>query len=332
MTSVPVTIGSVQTFPARIGNYWSPGVLMIDSLLIRPNVNVSQNTNFILTVIDSVSGCRSKDTMLVTALPIPLDTIIPVSSLNTCGDSIIIQSSVVGAGKTYAWSLDGGDPITFVGLAINGPHNVSYANPGSYTIRMQVTNTSNSCFIIDSILHSVACVLPVNLISLAVEQSNCKDISVKWSVVNELNIDYYTVNAVVKNEIVASQKIASQNSTLLHAYNSSFSVNDKIDFISLWENTINGQTNFIAQKSVDSDCVPLLKVYPNPISKQALDLFISSNTTISDLKCYNSIGKAVEMPLKKVGVNLYSADISSYTSGVYSLIGKGINAKFVVLD
>ncbi|CAM6001926.1 unnamed protein product [Sphagnum balticum] len=98
-----VTLGATPAATGGSGHYgysWSPGATLNDSVIANPIASPTATTTYYLTVTDSVTGCTSVDSVLVTKNPGPTATITPSTSICT-GGSIFIGA---GGGTSFIWS------------------------------------------------------------------------------------------------------------------------------------------------------------------------------------------------------------------------------------
>lgn len=100
------------------------------------NVTVSATTRYIVTASNSY-GCTAKDSVLVTANPLPAAPTATSDGTSTCGTPTFTVSTNTGAsGRSFAWYN-----VATGGTAISGQTDSSYV-PGSYTIGNDTVWTS----------------------------------------------------------------------------------------------------------------------------------------------------------------------------------------------
>jgi gliding motility-associated-like protein len=141
-----VTIGGNPTGPATGIYNWSPGTLFVDSTLANPQVNVTQDTQLVVFVTDSTTGCSSSDTVQISILALPLadagaDTVIICE-----GDTVTLGGSpTTTAGNSVSWSpgVDLNDSTLF---------NPLLTGSQIYFVKVTVTEPVNSCQNFDSVL------------------------------------------------------------------------------------------------------------------------------------------------------------------------------------
>jgi gliding motility-associated-like protein len=129
-----VTLGT----PGIAGNtyYWSPIAPLNWNSLPQPTAAPGTTTTFTLTVTTTLTGCQSKDSVLVTINPAPATNAGP--DMIICnGDSVELGSPAI-SGNTYSWTPPAGLSSTTVAQPMASP-----AVTTTYTLT--VTNSSTGC-------------------------------------------------------------------------------------------------------------------------------------------------------------------------------------------
>ncbi len=94
---------------------WFPGISLSDSTIANPLAFPDDNTEYILTATNIISGCVSHDSLLITVF-IPDADLGPDTSI-CYGDSIIIGPQIIDSSATYQW------------IPSTGLNNANIANP-----------------------------------------------------------------------------------------------------------------------------------------------------------------------------------------------------------
>ncbi|MES2558181.1 MAG: PKD domain-containing protein [Bacteroidota bacterium] len=123
-----------------LSHFWDFGNGTI-SVLKDPNVNYNIASNYVIKLISTnTRGCKDSATMTVTVKPKPV-TAFTINKQQQCltGNQFIITdaSSIASGTLSYLWDFGDGS-----GSSLQHPTH-SYANGGSYNIKL--TATSNSC-------------------------------------------------------------------------------------------------------------------------------------------------------------------------------------------
>ncbi len=124
--------------PAIIGDTykWSPSTWLNSSTDAQPNVGPKRDTTYILTVINTSTGCKNRDTVNVTLNPPPIANAGPDKGVCK-GDSVSIGTPAI-VGNTYKWS-----PSTWLNSSTDAQPNVGSKRDTTYILT--VTNTSTGC-------------------------------------------------------------------------------------------------------------------------------------------------------------------------------------------
>ncbi|SFC15712.1 gliding motility-associated C-terminal domain-containing protein [Flexibacter flexilis DSM 6793] len=154
---------------------WSPKVGLNDSTLANPTLTLTNPTqavqthDYVLTVINNVTGCESKDTLTVRVNPLPIVNVGVNDSL--CSGGNIVLGAAAVTGYSYAWS-----PAT-------GLSNATAANPtltltnATQTVEthdyiLTVTNNVTGCESKDTLTVRVN---PLPIVNLGVNDSLCSE-------------------------------------------------------------------------------------------------------------------------------------------------------------
>ncbi len=125
---------------------WSPGTNLNDSTIANPVANTSQTTNYVVSAfIDP--GCVSKDTVVVTDLPLPVFTLSSPANADLCeGTNFTITATLTGVpdtGISYQWSS--------VNLGQGLSTLSSYSGTAMHTDTFYVAVFDSACKITDSL-------------------------------------------------------------------------------------------------------------------------------------------------------------------------------------
>jgi len=327
-----VPLGTSITYDTFIQFSWSPSALLSDSSLQQPIWTVTQNQEFELSAIDSITGCIDLDTIAITMIPLPLDTINPPTLYNSCGDTISINASHAAAGKTYDWTFTTGNPATAGGA---GNHIVDWTVAGNYALYLSIYNTTTQCVKQDTYMHTVACILPVNLLSAEAEfDQNCENVIAKWTSTAEYNLqgyylEFYAGHQLLKRTFVAAK---SNNLNQLSVYNIAVNNIPKANRFALFELDNNATKHVLIEKSIEGgSCKSEIEVFPNPLFlNNQRTLALRNLRGIQNVTIYNTSGKEVirENITGKTEVNL--ALENSLSPGVYFIDLDGTRLKLVV--
>lgn len=332
-----VTLGTGYTYDATFNFEWSSGSNLNDSSIQQPVYIVGQTQSFTMHVTNPTTNCERKDTMVVTSNALPLDSIIPPVSTNACGDTSNLQSSLSGLGKTYNWQFAGGSPTSISGNGLAGPHEVYWTIAGNYKILMEVTDNANSCTKFDSIDHTVACILPVDLLSFTADYgTDCKTITANWVSLSELNLTGYYLAYYAKGSFI-NKVFQNSEGSGLHtqtSYTYAYALaGQEIDEIRLLEVDNNGTELILAVAPIfPGDCQKELTIYPNPLYLNLNNsLKIEGTKGFNSIEIHNSMGalvKRINLSGRESAVELNLQQ--SLSAGIYFITMGGKTAKLVV--
>jgi hypothetical protein len=166
-----VTLGYLPTQNNNKTSYlWMPNNVNNPTI----TTTITGNESKYLTIKDTLSGCIIKDTLNINALSLPIKDSINLS-YNYCNDSILWSCTNLNPSSyIYTWNFEGGNPNDTFGSGLINPGLVVYPNTGTYAMVLSITNPSNTCFVLDTLIHTVSC------ISLNLDEVNitCSDNSV----------------------------------------------------------------------------------------------------------------------------------------------------------
>ncbi|MDD4215491.1 MAG: gliding motility-associated C-terminal domain-containing protein, partial [Bacteroidales bacterium] len=118
---------------------WSPATGLSSTSGSVVHASPPQTTTYTITGT-SGAGCVSTANITLVVHPIPTSSF-TVSAPNCTGNTATINYTGTGtAGASYAWNFAGGNASPGTG---QGPHQVTWASPGSYNVSLTVTE--NNC-------------------------------------------------------------------------------------------------------------------------------------------------------------------------------------------
>jgi gliding motility-associated-like protein len=117
-----------------VGYLWQPGNQPTASYTVTP----AATTTYTLLVTDAI-GCTASDQVIVTVQPCvaPAAAVSASASTICAGDCINFTDNSTGNPTGWAWSFPGGSPST---TTAQNPGSVCFNTPGTYTVRLIVTN------------------------------------------------------------------------------------------------------------------------------------------------------------------------------------------------
>lgn len=140
ITGIATQRPRLQMRRAASNNYsWTPAPLMNNATIQNPMAMVPANTDFIVTILDSMSGCLIMDTVSVVTLPTPNPMFGPDTVI--CSNTALLLDGTFGTDYVYIWQ----DSSTAQTFSVNAF--------GNYYV--EVTDTSNGCIGTDTILVGV---------------------------------------------------------------------------------------------------------------------------------------------------------------------------------
>jgi trimeric autotransporter adhesin len=175
--------GSATIIPTPVSgvsfNYWSAqtGGTLLGTGAFYTAASLTQSSNVYVEAVSSAgctSAARTESAILVLVAPIASFSISNATPVqNTPVVYTFTGSARAGAG--YAWSFAGGTPSTAVGV---GPHTVVYANAGTTTSTLVITDGPCTAQSTQSITSSVACLSPA---ITSVDQKTSTSMRVNWT-------------------------------------------------------------------------------------------------------------------------------------------------------
>lgn len=290
-----VNIGTNHSYHSNNTFSWVPADIITDTSLQQTTAQAigTSSRNAILSVIDTISGCIVKDTAIITTIALPLDTIVTPFNANACGDSIFGIRSNLTTNHTYSWIFQSATNPTATGV---GPHDVSWNLTGSYTLRLSIENTTTGCINNDSFFHSVACVLPQDLIYFNYNyQENCKQLKVEFATTNEYSLDGYFIVLKKNGEEIKRVFKSAQSFSPTQINRYSISIDDihmlNPDEVVLESKDINSSALIIASKAVlPSNCKKRYSIMPNPSKSYSGEVTIAGLEGNETIKVYSQLG------------------------------------------
>jgi gliding motility-associated-like protein len=129
---ISVTIGN----PSVGSTYsWTPAAGLSSTTVAQPIATPDTTTRYILT--ETIGGCSSKDSVMVTVNPLPLSYTGPDQTM-VGGKSVVLGGTTVN-GNTYLWTPDNGLSFDNVAQPTASPINTT-------TYTLTETNSATGCF------------------------------------------------------------------------------------------------------------------------------------------------------------------------------------------
>lgn len=123
--------------------------------------------NYTVSLVVSENGCTSAaSSQPVTIYPIPTSSFTVTTSLCPGQSGLITYTGSATAGATYQWNFGGGTVVSGSG---QGPYQVSWATPGTYTVGLTVTE--NGC--VSSVTNQNVVVQPTPSASFSLPSAGC---------------------------------------------------------------------------------------------------------------------------------------------------------------
>ena len=229
-------------------------------------------------------------------------------------------------------SLDGGTTFPVV-LAANtandGSENVQVPNTSTQYARIKIEAVNNIFFTINTKDFIIESILPVTWLSVNAQKANNNAVVVKWSIANESNSKFYTIERSSDNVNYTSigQVAALNKSADVQQY--SFTDNKSFNGVTYYrikQTDVDGRVSYSAIAKVLSLVVGnTWNIQPNP-AKTSTALYINNNLTNASVTIYNTAGKLVYNNNFKnltAGTQV-TIPLSKYAKGVYFVTIKSI--------
>jgi hypothetical protein len=302
---------------------WTPNTNILDSSVSPATVFPSANTSYVLQVTGPF-GCSVYDTVAVTALTLPTDSIGSFSQTPTCGDSLTISSTNDnGNGFNYAWTFQDALVPSISGDSAVGPHLAVFFLTGNKEVTLDVTDTTTNCSNSDSESFTVTCAtLPVELVEFTAE-GNPKGIQLDWTTSSEFNNSHfdleYSLDGLNFHKIVkipSKSQFGYSNQLLNYDYldENKYEGVSKV-YYRLKQVDLNGDYTYynalaVLLKTVNS-------IYPNPVKN---DLTIGSLVPITSLELHDLQGRViVGMDESEISGTIVKFDLKNVPPGNYIL-------------
>ena len=189
-----------------------------------------------------------------------------------------------------------------------------------------VNNTSINLILTQGFQQStVQSIVPLKLIVFTGNKIG-NDIKLQWKVLNELNIQTYTIQR-------STNGTTFENIGIVNAINNGSKENDYsfLDtkannttvYYKLLINEKNGVTQHSWIVSLTNKVVDQIKVYPVPVKNAVTIQFTQAETKTQNIQITEVNGKVVynKMHILSIGNNALNIDMSSFAAGTYFLIG-----------
>jgi gliding motility-associated-like protein len=175
------TTASIGSAPVSGMSYsWSPANFLSNPAIASPIANPPVSTSYAVTVTNNSTGCFAVDTVNVTVNPKPIPGFNPGPAQCLAGNSFTFtNTSTISAGSlSYAWNFGDGSSST----QVNPVH--SYANAGTYSVKLIVTSNSGCK---DSIVHNAVTVNSNPVVKTSNDASICRGNSVQLQTTGALS-------------------------------------------------------------------------------------------------------------------------------------------------
>ncbi len=145
-----ICLGSSATIgtPAIAGNTysWAPTGFLSNANIASPVSTPNDTTTYILTVTKTSDGCTAQDTVTVFVNPVPTALFDPGPNQCIIENNFSFNNNSTGA-TIHEWNLGDGN----LSNQLNPAH--SYANAGTYTVKLVTTNNAGCK---DSVAHAIS--------------------------------------------------------------------------------------------------------------------------------------------------------------------------------
>jgi len=248
------------------GNYtWSPSLGLSNTTILTPTASPTSSTDYTLTATNPSNGCTSSDVVTVTVsqnLPTAdagLDQVIDCNIDNVILDG---SNSSNGSEFSYVWSTNGG---SFIGSTTN---NIVNSNQDGIYI-LTVTNSSNGCSSIDTVLISIDTISPT--------------ITLPNSLTLDCNSSQLTINGSNSTGIGNSYNWTTQNGNIVSGENTTTPlINSEGEYILNIQSANGCTTN--TSITVSALQPPIAQINATPTEGEAtLDVSFGNNSTGSNL-------------------------------------------------
>ena len=189
-----------------------------------------------------------------------------------------------------------------------------------------VNNTSINLILTQGFQQStIQSIVPLKLIVFTGNKIG-NDIKLQWKVLNDLNIQTYTIQR-------STNGTTFENIGIVNAINNGSKENDYsfLDtkannttvYYKLLINEKNGVTQHSWIVSLTNKVVDQIKVYPVPVKNAVTIQFTQAETKTQNIQITEVNGKVVynKMHILSIGNNALNIDMSSFAAGTYFLIG-----------
>lgn len=138
----PDTLGGLPDANPNLVYLWSPGLLLNDSTLSNPvfvgtnSGNATTTQTFVLLVQDTLTGCSFLDSVDVLVKPSPVADFAMPDQACLNSPTTISYAGASNPNTTFQWNFGVNATPTYA--TSPGPHQVSWAIPGSYEVSLTV--------------------------------------------------------------------------------------------------------------------------------------------------------------------------------------------------
>ncbi len=150
--NIPPVAGGCAGTPIQIGSAplsglvysWEPTAGLSDPNIANPAATITENTTYVVTAVDTATGCLAMDTVAVQIVPILVNAGLDGSFCDAAGYSGSIGALAANAAYSYQWTASSGAVV--FGNATDAQTTVTIpASTGTVSIYLAVTDLNTSC-------------------------------------------------------------------------------------------------------------------------------------------------------------------------------------------
>lgn len=271
--------------------------------------------------------CTEKDFVSYVFLESAPEADITLTSLNACNDSVTAFANPASLANkfTYSWEFDNANPSDTSGLDLDDVGTVIFTEVGSQEVRLLISGNNPQCDTRDTVLVSVSCAVPVELVSLSAELSGPKDVLVTWLTASELNNDYFEVQRRFEHEAefsTVSNLITGHGTTFqLHKYTYLDRTNNwlsPVSYYRLRQVDFDGTVSYTYAVAVTKESDLEISIFPNPASDKITVVILSNGKSDTKITLTDMYGKDLNSNLSVTDLGgIYEVDLSAFRNGTY---------------
>ena len=280
------------------------------------SLKVTASNIWVLTATDTFSTCIKKDSIIISALNLPVTESI-IASNPTCMDTAVWSSSLNNGNLfRYTWHFNAGSPSDTTGLGLNNPGQVIYSTSGLLLGTLKVINTSTNCQNIDSQTVNINCI-PLPIIGAEINCSNTiNGKEINFVVYDNEQFLSYLIEGFNGKEWIEIVKI---NASTNRSY--SYTIPSKFNYAEIRLMGRNGVNEMIALGNCENGIEKSeWEVFPNPVQDQLVIIYNGTNGLRStDLLLSNSQGESLFHNNYIIKQGKIELNLSGLADGIYTL-------------